>query len=115
MVMGEGSERRGAERFETSRPFHATADGVKFEGLLKDISETGASLEISTPLKEGQVLEIDVEDAGRLTATVARSGDGRAGVQFTRSAADASREARAYFGAGEEKDPVEPILSMISS
>ena len=69
MGMGEGSARRGAERFETSRPFHATADGVKFEGLLKDISETGASLEISTPLKEGQVLEIDVEDAGRLTAT----------------------------------------------
>lgn len=114
MVMGEGSERRGAERFETSRPFHATADGVVFEGLLKDISETGASLEISTPLKEGQVLEIDVEDAGRLTATVARTAEGRAGVQFTRSV-DASREALAYFGAGEEKDPVDRILSMISS
>ena len=113
--MGEGSNRRGAERFETSRPFHATADGVEFEGLLKDISETGASLEITASLKEGQVLEIDVGDAGTLTATVARTMQGRAGVQFTKSAKDASKDALAYFGAGEDKDPVGRILNMISS
>ena len=35
--MSEGSERRGAERFETSRPFHATTEVAEFEGLLKDI------------------------------------------------------------------------------
>ena len=113
--MSEGSERRGAERFETSRPFHATADGVEFGGLLKDISETGASLEMAFPLKEGQVLEIDVEDAGKLTARVARTAEGRAGVQFTRSATEASREALAYFGVGVEMDPVERILKMLSS
>ncbi len=28
---------------------------------------------------------------------------------------DASREALAYFGAGEEKDPVDRILKMIGS
>lgn len=113
--MNNGSERRGAERFETSRPFHATADGVEFEGLLKDISETGAVLEMTFPLKEGQVLEIDIEDAGKLTARVARTAEGRAGIQFTRSAKDASRDALAYFGVGEEKDPVERILKMIRS
>ena len=113
--MSEGSERRGAERFETSRPLHATADGVEFEGLLKDISETGASLEMAFPVKAGQVLEIDVEDAGNLTARVARTVEGRAGVQFTGSAMDASRESLAYFGIGEEKDPVDRILEMISS
>lgn len=113
--MGEGSERRGAERFETSRPFHATADGVEFEGLLKDVSETGAALEMTFHLKEGQELEIDVEEAGKLAARVARTTEGHAGIQFTRSAKDASREALAYFGAGEEKNPVDRILKMISS
>lgn len=113
--MGEGSERRGAERFETSRPFHATADGEEFKGLLKDISETGASLELEFPLQKGQVVEIDVEDAGTLTARVARMVEGRAGVQFTKSAKESSRDALAYFGVGVEKDPVEKLLKIISS
>ena len=113
--MSEGSERRGAERFETSRPFHATTEGAEFEGLLKDISETGASLEMAFPVKEGQVLEIDVEDAGKVTARVARATEGRAGVQFTKSAKHASRKALAYFGTGEEQEPIDRILKMINS
>ena len=67
------------------------------------------------PVKEGQVLEIDVEDAGKVTARVARATEGRAGVQFTKSAKDASRKALAYFGTGEEQEPIDRILKMISS
>ena len=113
--MGEGSERRGADRFEASHPFHAIADGVEFEGPLKDISETGAALEMAFPLKEGQDFEIDIEDAGKLTARVARTVEGRAGVRFTKTAKEASRDALAYFGAGEEKEPIDRILKMINS
>ncbi len=88
---------------------------MEFEGLLKDISETGAALEVAFPLKEGQVLEFDVEDAGKVTARVARTVEGRAGVQFTRSAKEISKEALAYFGVGEELEPVDRILKMVSS
>ena len=70
---------------------------------------------VAFPLKEGQDFEIDIEDAGKLTARVARTVEGRAGVRFTKTAKEASRDALAYFGAGEEKEPIDRILKMINS
>lgn len=75
-------EKRRHPRITISK-FVRTRDNVEaFDGTLKDISASGAAIDVDAKFEENFPVDLEIEDMGRFTGRVARSFDDGLAVHF---------------------------------
>lgn len=75
-------DRRRQPRYPLGKKARARMDGTGFDGTVRDISATGAGVDIDGTLDEDLPVHLDIEDFGHFPGTVARSMDDFIGVEF---------------------------------
>lgn len=69
-------------RHKIKRPVRASGNGVERDGHVRDISGSGAALEIESAWDDDDLLDLDIDDIGEMSGRVARSFDDGIGVRF---------------------------------
>ena len=75
---------RGEERFDTDEPARLRAEGASVPVRLRDISITGARLDVGSlpPLAAGAPVSVEIEGVGMVAATVIRQAGAELSVTF---------------------------------
>lgn len=77
-----GDDRRRQPRYPLGKKARARMDGTGLDGTVRDISATGAGVDIDGRLDEDLEVHLDIEDFGHFPGTVARAMDDFIGVEF---------------------------------
>ena len=60
-------------RHKIKKPVRASGNGIERDGHVRDISGTGAALEIESAWGDDDLLDLDIDDIGEMSGRVARS------------------------------------------
>ena len=90
-VTADVDERRASLRVRTREAVDVTADGKHIATAIRDISDTGASIDVKDGLAIGTNVTLEWADGRRVEAKVVRVGDGYAGVKFATPASGLAR------------------------
>ena len=69
-------------RHKIKKPVRASGNGIERDGHVRDISGTGAALEIESAWGDDDLLDLDIDDIGEMSGRVARSFEEGIGVRF---------------------------------
>ena len=97
-------DRRRHRRIAVSRRVRAKSGAREHEGLTKNISVSGAALELDAELEDEDLVELDIEDMSRLSGRVARWFDDGFAVEFD---IDEDEEARLIAEIAQIHDAIE--------
>jgi hypothetical protein len=69
-------------RHRIQKPVRASGKGVARDGNVRDISGSGAALDIDPAWDEDELLDLDIDDIGEMSGRIARSFEDGIGVRF---------------------------------
>jgi len=75
-------DRRRHPRFPLNKKARAALNGKGIDGTVRDISSSGAGVDIDGWLDEDLELRLDIEDLGQFPGHVARAMDDFIGIEF---------------------------------
>jgi len=78
----ETQDRRRHPRFPVNKKARAALNGKGVDGTVRDISSSGAGVDIDGWLDEDIELRLDIEDVGEFPGHVARAMDDFIGIEF---------------------------------
>jgi hypothetical protein len=82
MSEDEPKQKQRLPRHQIKTPVRASGKGVERDGHVRDISGSGAALEIESAWDDDDVLDLDIDDIGEMSGKVARSFEEGIGVRF---------------------------------
>lgn len=75
-------ENRRHPRHRINKAVKAKSGGRQGTGMTRDISASGAAIDVDIELEEDELLELDIEDVGYMASQVARPLDDGFAVRF---------------------------------
>lgn len=82
MSEDESGHKERRPRHKIKKSVRASGNGVERDGHVRDISGSGAALEIESAWDDDDVLDLDIDDIGEMSGKVARSFEEGIGVRF---------------------------------
>jgi len=81
---GNGREQRRHKRIETDQPARArrTPDSEDIDINLKDVSAGGAAFDLEEDFDDSELLELEIDDVGVMSAEISRSTEDGLAVRF---------------------------------
>ncbi len=89
--IGDETERRRHPRVTITKRVSARDNVQAFDGTLKDISASGAAIEVAAEFKDDFPVDLEIEDMGRYSGRVARSFEDGLAVNFDLDEEDEAR------------------------